>query len=136
MGILDTAKEVAVLVQKLDNVELLKQVLELQGQIGELLDERRSLRDENANLRDALSLQDSLFFRDNAYWQRIEGGEVDGPLCSKCWGADGKLLHLHFWSGRGFHICPHCKTIVKLPGTPDPPPSPPPRRVRNWVTDY
>jgi regulator of replication initiation timing len=136
VGILDTAKELVVLVQKLDNVELLKHVLELQGQLGDLLEERRALREENATLRAALALKASLFFRDNAYWKRGEGDQVEGPFCTKCYAADGKLLPMHFMRNNGWHVCPNCKTSTLLPGN-EPPEIPTPRpRGGNWITDY
>ena len=51
MGILDTAKDVITLVQKADNLELVKQVLALQSDIMKMMDENRTLKDENCALK-------------------------------------------------------------------------------------
>jgi regulator of replication initiation timing len=50
MGILDTAKDVITLVQKADNLELVKQVLALQTDIMKMMEENRGLKEGNREL--------------------------------------------------------------------------------------
>jgi hypothetical protein len=50
MGILDTMKDVVTLVQKIDNIDILKQVLALQGQVFELQNENQNLRSQAAEM--------------------------------------------------------------------------------------
>jgi hypothetical protein len=56
--ILETAKNVAVLIQKTDNLELLKQALALQTQVHELVDENRLLKAR-------LATREDIEFREN-----------------------------------------------------------------------
>lgn len=135
MGIVDTAKEVAMLVQKLDNVELLPQMLDLQAQLGDMLEERRSLREENADLRATLTARAMAEFRDNAYWKPVEGAKPEGPFCTKCFAADDKLVPMHFLQGNGHHVCPNCKTTILLPSN-EHLSAPPMPRSSTWAQGF
>jgi hypothetical protein len=105
MGILDTVKDVAILIQKADNIELVKQVMALQIQAQDLVEENRLLKAK-------LATREALTFRKNAYWL-----SDDGPFCSKCWDADAKLVRLHV---RVKHVptCPNCGRGAVDPDTP------------------
>jgi hypothetical protein len=116
MGIIDTAKDVATLVQKLDNIELNKKILELQGQITSQLEENRSLKDQVRDLSGRLEFQGSLEFRRNMYFRRLQDGTEDGPLCSSCWDVERKAVRLQTL-GSGAKFCPSCKRSA--PGTGD-----------------
>ena len=90
MGILDTAKDVITLVQKADNLELVKQVLALQSDIMKMMDENRTLKDENY------------------YWLPKEDGTEDGPFCSACQDGDHKLVRATEGATRGHYYCQVC----------------------------
>jgi len=107
MGILETVKDVAVLVQKADNVELLKKVLDLQTELIELTQEMATLRRELSDATDQLQFQGELRFRDNLYWRVTEGGE-EGPFCSRCWDSDRKAIRMHRREEEKLQ-CPSCK---------------------------
>ena len=106
MGVYDAMKDVAALVQKMDNVELMRKVVDLQTQVYQQADELRALKEELATRR-------SLVFRDNAYWDRASG---EGPFCSKCWDVHSKLVRLHS-SSRYKPQCQNCGTIADPPET-------------------
>lgn len=95
MGILDTAKDVITLVQKADNLELVKQVLALQSDIMKMMDENRTLKDEIRTLKNQLHTKEKLIFRNNTYWLPKDDGTEDGPFCSTCHDSDQKLIRLH-----------------------------------------
>lgn len=59
MSVMDTVKDIAVLVQKADNVELLQRVLELQGQILELLEENHQLRTQVRELEETAEIAEA-----------------------------------------------------------------------------
>jgi len=105
MGILDTAKDVITLVQKADNLELVKQVLALQSDIMKMMEENRELKEEIRGLTDKLRTRAKLVFRDNTYWMETETGQ-DGPYCSPCHDTGQILVRLHKTS-IGF-MCPAC----------------------------
>lgn len=107
MGILDTAKDVLTLVQKADNLDLVKQVLALQGDIMKMMDENRSLKDEVRSLKEQLNIKAKLVFKNNTYWIPMEDGTEDGPFCSTCHDTEHQLVRLHKM-GIGGHTCPAC----------------------------
>src|SRR6185295_5582117 len=91
MGILDTAKEAVQLVQKIDNIELYKEILNLQSEAIKLVSENTALKEKNRVLEDKLRVKDTLVFKDNSYWLKREDSE-DGPFCTLCWDKDQKLV--------------------------------------------
>ena len=102
MGAIDTVKELAVLIQKLDNIELLKQVVSLQEQVYALVDENRSLKER-------LATRGKLSFRKNAYWL-----DDQGPFCSNCWDGTQKLVRMHL--SKEFNPqCPRCTRMAVDP---------------------
>jgi hypothetical protein len=114
MGIVETVKDVATLVQKADNIELYQKILELQGQIMNLLEEGHALKAELREYRDRVRFEGGLEFRDNMYWHRYGGDKVDGPYCSKCWDTDAKAVRLQQMKDKSLW-CPECQRTV--PGT-------------------
>lgn len=112
MSILETAKDVITLVQKADNLELVKQVLALQNDIMKMMDENRALKDEIRGLREELNLRRKLVFRDNAYWLPREDGNEEGPFCAACRDGENKLVRMSK-SHVGSFICRVC--LLKHP---------------------
>ena len=109
MGILDTAKDVVTLVQKADNLELVKQILTLQSDIMKMMEENRLLKDENRALREQLQVKRNLVFRENSYWMPKEDGFEDGPFCSTCQDVDGKLVRMTECATAGVYYCKACQ---------------------------
>ena len=99
MGVLDTLKEAVGLMQKVDNIELYKRMLELQSQVVTLVEENRALNER-------LVTREKLSFSKNAYWL-----DDAGPFCSSCWDKEGKLVRLHGASkdSAGSPQCPVCR---------------------------
>jgi hypothetical protein len=89
MGVIDTVKDVASLVQKIDNMDLLKRMVELQEQVYELVGENRDLKEQVRVLTERLQTRDQMAFRKNAYWK----GEV-GPFCPRCFDAEGLAVRM------------------------------------------
>lgn len=73
MGVIETVKDIGVLVQKLDNMDLVKRLVELQEQVYEVVAENRDLKEANRGLREKLITREQLAFRKNAYWSDQEG---------------------------------------------------------------
>src|SRR5229473_2258346 len=116
MGVIDTTKDLAKLVQQIGNIEVYEKVLSLQGQIMELMSENMGLQDalrkaqaETQKLRDTSEVAQNLRFDDENYWLEREG-KRDGPFCQVCWDIDSKLVRLRKYSktsGYGF-TCDYC----------------------------
>lgn len=109
MGILETAKDVITLVQKADNLDLVKQVLALQAEIMKMMDENRALKDEIRTLKEEANTSKRLVFKKNTYWiPKEDGTSEDGPFCSTCRDTEHKLVRLHALGIGGF-TCPACQ---------------------------
>ena len=131
MGVIETIKDVASLVQKADNIELYQKILEMQVQVMAVLEENHELKICVRGLEEERRTRASLSFRDNMYWQATPDGEV-GPYRSRCWDVDGKLVRLQKQVDGAQH-CPGCKRTA--PG------SRPPREGgsggrQNWVQGW
>jgi regulator of replication initiation timing len=108
LGILDTVKDVITLVQKADNLELVKQVLALQNDIVKMMDENRILKDENRALEEQLQVKQTLSFHDKFYWMPKKEGTEDGPFCPTCQDVDHKLVRATEGPKRGYYFCQAC----------------------------
>ena len=112
MGVIETMKDLGVLIQKLDNMELVKRLVELQEQVYAVVTENRDLKEQNRSLQEKLSIRQSVDFRKNSYFK----GD-DGPFCSRCYDAEGVLVRLHQQQGWK-PKCPKCDTVVADPDAP------------------
>ena len=114
MGVLDTIKDLAVLVQKADNLELLKHVLALQSQVQDMFNENRTLRDKVGALEATIELARSLSFRAPFYF--VVGDET--PFCPRCWEVDRKAVHvvLIFRNGSTRWDCKQCNQTYLIKG--------------------
>lgn len=102
MGVIDTAKDLMSIVQKLDNIELQRKAISLQQELYDLQEEVRVLRERLAN-------REQLSFRRNAYWR----GE-EGPFCSRCFDVEGKVVRLHV-TRTFMPMCPACTRVANDP---------------------
>jgi len=120
MSIIDTLKETVGLMQKIDNIDLYRRMLELQTQVMALFEENRSLKEQ-------LATRAQLKFKKNAYWMND-----DGPFCSRCWDAESKLVRLHQQEG----CVPRCPSCDHLAVDPDTRPPKPIRRATrsSWLS--
>lgn len=113
MGLIEDAKEAVKLVQKIDNIELYRKILDLQSEAMELMEELRE-KDEIINkLKSTLSLKGKLICEHSAYWLKNDKNEVvDGPFCTRCF--DVENIQCRFVTGppekyRAVIQCPNCK---------------------------
>jgi hypothetical protein len=106
MGVIDTLKDVVTLVQKADNIELVKQVLALQSQALETIEENRKLRERVRSLEDTLTVAKNLAFRAPFYYSEDDAI----PLCPRCWEIDRRAVHLQgpFRVTGSRWDCPQC----------------------------
>ena len=107
MGAIDTLKELGTLVQKLDNLELLKRMVELQEQVFSLVTENQELRRESQRLSEQLAQRDQMEFRQNSYWKRDEG-----PFCSRCFDVERKSVRM-LKSEEYYPQCPNCGSFAE-----------------------
>ena len=119
---LSTLKQIKDLVQKYNDLPLMKQILDLQTEVFELQTENISLKDELATLKRQRDQREKLDRRGpmNYYYQ--DGDDV--PFCPKCLENDGKPIHLtapESRSGGISRFCRVCKeTYWEKPTSPQP----------------
>ncbi len=107
MGIIDTAKDLAELIQKSDNIELLRKALALEREVH---DADRKLRERDRRIEDLEEqLRDKrrLVFRENCYWD-LDTNE--GPFCSAC--HDSRNGTIPTQADRRQYSCPVCNEVV------------------------
>src|SRR5262245_26972185 len=125
MGIIDDVRSVTKVIQQIDNVELYRQILDLQAEIMNLVEDNRKLKSEINSLQDSLRTKESLEFERNAYWKKNqEGARSDGPFCSKCWDRENKTVRMLVMANPQYHQCPSCQLPVNTSGRADDPPAP------------
>lgn len=84
MSILDTAKDVVSLVQKIDNIDLHKKILSLQANIQKLYTRNLELLEQIAALKEEAKIKGALRFDGYKYFLKRDDGSEDGPFCQVC----------------------------------------------------
>jgi len=110
MGIIENAKEAVKLVKQIDNIDLYRRILDLQGEAIELIEELKKKEEIIAQLKGALDLKGKLVCKDSAYYIADESGKItDGPFCTKCFDVDHLKCRLIADNKEPQVICPKCK---------------------------
>ena len=107
MSIVDNLKEVVALVQKIDNIELLRQIMSLQAEVLSLWDENNRLKAEVRAVKEQLAYAGELRFHRDGYWKPTPDGKEEGPFCSVCWDVDRTLVRMNNEVGVGL-LCRYC----------------------------
>ncbi len=106
MGLYEGIKDVAKIVQKADNVELYRQLIDLSAQALDMQATINKLTEENAELKKRQDLEERIE-RHQELYITLKGDENNIFYCSHCWDSDRKLIQTHKYHGEYF--CPHCK---------------------------
>jgi hypothetical protein len=104
MGLYESIKDVAKVVQQADNIDLYRQLVELSAQALELQSEINRLTHENEELRTKQDLE-SKIIRHEGLYVTLEGND-DIFYCSHCWDSERKLIQMFTENGK--YRCPHC----------------------------
>ena len=85
MGAIDTAKEIAGLVQKYNDIELMRRIVELETEVFELVQQNREKDDTIEKIKKAMELKGKMICICSAYYQLDESGNrIAGPFCTNC----------------------------------------------------
>lgn len=112
MGLYEALKDLAKVIQRMDNIEVTQKLMDVQMQAGELIEEAHVLRDKVRQLETRSQIEQSLVFEDDVYYRRLSKGGEDGPFCSKCWDVTKALVRLH--TRENWWFCPNCNTTVQF----------------------
>jgi hypothetical protein len=116
MSIYEGLKEVVATIQKIDNIELYRQILDLQKEVLEVVSENTELKGKLAAAQEELSRKRELRFEFNAYWAGETLETAEGPFCAPCWDTKKQLVrmlvvgHNPKWSK-----CHACDVSMKMP---------------------
>ena len=116
MSIYDGMKDMVSTIQKIDNIELYRQILDLQREVLQVVAENTELKGKLAEAEAQLSRKQDLRFEYNAYWTGETLEASDGPFCAKCWDTRQQLVrmlvvgHNSQWSK-----CHACDISLKIP---------------------
>lgn len=114
MNVMESIKSITEIVRKIDNLELYRQILDLQSETMKLMEEKNELQQRVKELEGERRTQESLTFDQDAYWRQLSGGKKDGPFCSNCWDVKRTLVRLHFMGNVEYSQCPSCKKDVEV----------------------
>ncbi|KYH35844.1 hypothetical protein CLTEP_02370 [Clostridium tepidiprofundi DSM 19306] len=116
MDIIDNIKTVVKTLQQMDNLELNRQIIDIETKVMELIEENKEIKRCNEELREKLKIKENLEFENNMYWIK-EKDKTIGPFCTRCWDNEKKLLRLHKkddgW-GTIYMECPECITKIVI----------------------
>jgi hypothetical protein len=113
MSLIENIKDGIEVIQKSDNIDLIKQMMAIQTDAWTMSEENRVLKEENNILKDKFKIKEKLIFKDNAYWME-EGDKSSEPFCSGCWDGSQNAVHLHLCGNPAFATCPSCKVKVQI----------------------
>lgn len=116
MSIYDGLRDIVSTIQKIDNIELYRQILDLQREVLEVVAENTDLKGKLAEAEAQLSRKQDLRFEYNAYWAGETLESSDGPFCAKCWDTRQQLVRmLVVGSNPQWSKCHPCDISLKIP---------------------
>jgi len=108
MGLSEKITEIAKNLQKVDNMILYQQLIDLSTQALELQSENAKLQNENADLKKELEIADDIErYSEIFVTRKSDSNKI--MYCAHCWDAEHKLIQLQCYDSGNFK-CPHCKT--------------------------
>ena len=109
MAVYDLFKDLMSVAQKADNVDIMKQLIELSQKALELQEENASLRKKIAELETDVNIEEDMIRADEPYYTLKSDGENSRKYyCSTCWGKEKKKIQMWFDGERKVH-CPACQ---------------------------
>jgi hypothetical protein len=112
MGAFDDLKSIGKVLQEAGKIEQYNQILETQKELLEMQKRIGNLEKENKELKEKLEIKENIILENGVYWTRKDGGEKDGPFCTRCWDKNKELIRMKFLSlpaHKPFWECTECK---------------------------
>lgn len=110
MDAMSTLKDISALVKKYNDLELMKQIVDLQTQVFELQQDNLRLQKELSDFKKSNEEESSMVSRPPLNYYYRGGDPV--PFCPTCWEHSKKQIHLpepEPWSGGVRRDCRVCK---------------------------
>ena len=118
MGAIDTAKEIAGLVLKYNDVDLIRRITVLEAEVRGIVQQIAEKDEAIEKLKRAMELKGKMVCEHSAYYQVDEqGNKTAGPFCTKCFDSEyatRRLVQSARPNGGGGHDrewveCPTCR---------------------------
>jgi len=122
MSLYDGIKDVAKVIQKADNVDLYRQLLDLCQQALDMQAEIERLTKETRELREAQELKAKVIRHDEPFIT-LEGRPASEMYCATCYAKERTLIQVRDLHN-GYFTCPSCNTTGVCDST-----------VANWVPE-
>lgn len=110
MGFFDAFKDIMNMAQKVGNIELYRQLLDLGAQALELQAEVVNLREENTNLKQVNEIEADVEYHVDAFVTRTTD-EKPIKYCAACWVDKRKLVPIQDQKYNNY-TCPLCKAKI------------------------
>ena len=95
MGIIDNVKEIVKIVQKADNIELYRKVIDLESEVLELTKQLKDKEDTISKLNEAMAVKGKMICEGSVYYIVDDAGnKKDGPFCTKCYDIDHVMCRI------------------------------------------
>jgi hypothetical protein len=104
MGVYEGIKDAVSMIQKTDNIELYRTILDIQKECLDLLEENRNFKERIRILEEEKTKNQALIVKGHCYYIEMNDGNLDGPFCTTCWDRDRKLIRMHISNGDGFDM--------------------------------
>lgn len=111
MSVISDAKELALLIKKIGDVDLERRIVNLQAEIIELTQQRNEISSTCEELTRRLDRRARMQFKAPVYY--AEGDPI--PMCPVCWERDEKCVHLsgpHHRDGSTEYDCNVCNQTI------------------------
>lgn len=92
--IYEAIKDVAIIAQKADNIDLYKKLLDISSDALDLQNKVFELMEENNELRNKLKEKESIVRHVDGLYITFANDTPEIRYCSTCWGKDNKLIQL------------------------------------------
>ena len=107
MNPIELVRDAINVAKELNNLDLRKKLVELEGQVLDMQTDLRRKDTRIAELELAFDFKGKAVFKNNTYW--IEGDSH--PYCPTCFDRDRKLVHMvTFGLGMTIYLCGSCGT--------------------------
>jgi hypothetical protein len=116
---IDLLKVIRGQAQQAENMEIEREILDMQSEVNALVAAVNELQAENEELRQRAKLREEMEYDsgERAYY-RVEEGSREGPFCPKCFDTDGRAARMRRSSNSRTLLCHSCDCRVPQAGGP------------------
>lgn len=107
MNLYEGIKDLAKIIQQADNIELNRQLLELEQIALDMQEEIRQLKQENNELKKRQQVEEKMERHEQPFFT-LKGDNTNIRYCTTCWGSSNLVIQLNC-DRKGQFECPHCQ---------------------------